>query len=101
MDLPTHVPSQVNELAVLSFFPRSLNSLTNTMVAENAGASMLVTVGHQVYNCPNGFPNPDTYQTLTEEMANQAMAQAAVASTYNSNTSSSYSPHTASHVEEV
>jgi hypothetical protein len=58
-------------------------------------------VNHQVFNCPNDFPNPDTYQTLTEEMANQAMAQAAIASTYNGNTSSSHSPHTTSFVEEV
>jgi hypothetical protein len=57
-------------------------------------------VGHQATNCPNDFPNPDTYQTLTEEMANQAMAQAAIASTYNANTSS-YSPQPTSFVEEA
>jgi hypothetical protein len=57
-------------------------------------------VGHQVHNCPNDFPNPDTYQTLTEEMANQAMAQAAIASTYNANTSS-YSEHTTPFIEDV
>ena len=40
-------------------------------------------VNHQVHNCPNDFPNPDTYVTLTEEMALQSMARAAIASTFN------------------
>src|ERR1700679_2595151 len=41
-------------------------------------------VNHQVNDCPNNFPNPDTYRTLMEEMALQAMASAVIASTYNS-----------------
>ena len=50
-------------------------------------------VNHKAPDCPNGWPNPDTYVTLTEDMANKAMASAAIASTYNSSmlTSSSFS----------
>jgi Reverse transcriptase (RNA-dependent DNA polymerase)/Aspartyl protease len=51
-------------------------------------------VNHQVANCPNDFPNPDSYVTLTEQMALQAMATAAIASTYNGNTPSSSSINT-------
>ena len=40
-------------------------------------------VNHRVPDCPNDFPNPETYTTLTEDMALQAMASAAIASTYN------------------
>jgi Aspartyl protease len=39
--------------------------------------------------CPNDFPNPDTYSTLTEDMALQAMATAAIVSTYNAHMPSS------------
>jgi hypothetical protein len=42
-------------------------------------------VNHRYIDCPNDFPNPDTYVTLTEDMALQAMASAAIASTYNGN----------------
>jgi hypothetical protein len=49
-------------------------------------------VNHQVANCPNDFPDPDTYVTLTEEMAHKAMASAAIASTYSSHNSSSNTP---------
>ena len=45
-------------------------------------------VNHRNLDCPNDFPNPDTYVTLTEEMAHKAMASAAIASTYNGSTSS-------------
>ena len=31
-------------------------------------------VNHKAPDCPNGWPNPDTYVTLTEDMANKAMA---------------------------
>ena len=40
-------------------------------------------VNHITPNCPDDFPNPDTYVTLTEEMALKAQAAAAIASTYN------------------
>jgi hypothetical protein len=59
-------------------------------------------------DCPNDFPNPDTYVTLTEDMAHQAMANAAIASTYNaplqSNPNSSTYPYNAgpsAYVEEI
>ena len=42
-------------------------------------------VNHKLNNCPNDFPDPDTYVTLTEEMALQARSCTAVASTYNPN----------------
>lgn len=42
-------------------------------------------VNNQVPDCPNDFPNPNTYSTLTEDMALQAMASAAIVSTYSSN----------------
>ena len=45
-------------------------------------------VNHRNLDCPNDFPNPDTYITLTEEMAHKAMASAAIASTYNGPASS-------------
>jgi hypothetical protein len=54
-------------------------------------------VNHRVLDCPNDFPNPDTYTTLTEEMALKSMASAAIASTYhNADTSpsSSFTPQT-------
>ena len=49
-------------------------------------------VNHQVSNCPNDFPDPEHYVTLTEEMAHKAMASAAIASTYSSIPPSSYTP---------
>jgi hypothetical protein len=72
-------------------------------------------VNHRVIDCPNDFPNPDTYVTLTEDMALQAMASAAIASTYNahvhtplpSSTSSPfipqpiYQPQPTSFIEEI
>src|ERR1700678_4108408 len=45
-------------------------------------------VSHRVLDCPNDFPNPETHATLTEDMALQAMALAAIASTYNAHTHS-------------
>ena len=39
-------------------------------------------VNHNTPNCPNDFPNPDTYVTLTKDMALKAQAAAAIASTY-------------------
>ena len=70
-------------------------------------------VNHRVLDCPNDFPNPDTYTTLTKDMALQAMASAAIASTYNeiptSSSSftkpfiptSSYHPQPISTIEEL
>ena len=54
-------------------------------------------VSHRVFDCPNDFPNPETYSTLTEDMALQAMASAAIASTYNARappaSSSTFTPN--------
>ena len=46
-------------------------------------------VNHGASDCPNEFPNPDTYTTLTEDMALKAMSSAAIASTYNAHLPSS------------
>ena len=69
-------------------------------------------INHRAYDCPNEFPNPDTYTTLTEEMALKAMSSAAIASTYNAHMPSStintpfipqstYSAQPTCYVEEV
>ena len=49
-------------------------------------------VDHNTPNCPNDFPNPDTYVTLTEDMAIKSMST--IATTYNThhNPSSSTTP---------
>jgi hypothetical protein len=49
-------------------------------------------VNHRNMDCPNDFPNPDTYATLTEDMAHKAMASAAIASTYNGPNPTSTNP---------
>ena len=69
-------------------------------------------INHHASDCPNEFPNPDTYTTLTEEMALKAMSSAAIASTYNAHMPSStintpfipqstYSAQPTCYVEEV
>jgi hypothetical protein len=59
-------------------------------------------VNHQVLDCPNDFPDPDNYVTLTEEMAMQAMASAAIASTYNGpQGSAAYNTPPNAFVEEI
>jgi hypothetical protein len=54
-------------------------------------------VNHRVIDCPNDFPNPDNYSTLTEEMALQAMASAAIASTYHNAQPTSVVPGSATY----
>ena len=51
-------------------------------------------VNHRVPDCPNDFPDPDNYVTLTESMALQSMANAAIASTYNGGNPSASSSST-------
>ena len=46
-------------------------------------------VNHRHSNCPNGYPDPKTYHTLTEDMALKAMQKAAVAMTSMASASSS------------
>ena len=43
-------------------------------------------VGHRVFDCPNEFPNPDNYITLTENMALLAQNNTTVASTFHPST---------------
>ena len=56
-------------------------------------------VSHSTFQCPDDFPDPETYVALTEQMAQQSMAKAAIASTYNSpHPSSSFLPSSSSFI---